>query len=188
MSELSKQQLAAEKLDKELKKAKEKDFAEPIIGYLKQRINEDEGFAEDVLKESKTWSGCFSYVYDQAKKMAGGQKALGVRNDVVFEWAEDYFRKDDKDLKASKKSSSAGKKAKQTPTKPAEKPKASTEETKSVDNVEKTVDKATESVSMKPTLTESVSEKPKKEKKPKPKKEDMSGQLSIFDLFGGLDG
>ncbi len=170
MSEQNKQKLAVDKLTDELKKAKEKDFAEPIIEYLTQRVNDDEGFAEDVLKETKVWSKCFSFIYEQAKKLAGSQKAIGVRNDMVFEWAEDYFRKEDKDLANVKP------KAKSKVTKMPTNTKPTSGVTNIVDNVDNLGDKVTKSV------TE------KKPKKQKPKKEDMSGQMSIFDLFGGLDG
>ncbi len=170
MSEQNKQKLAADKLAEELKNAKEKDFAEPIIEYLIQRVNDDEGFAEDVLKETKVWSKCFSFIYEQAKKLAGSKKAIGVRNDMVFEWAEDYFRKEDKDLASAKP------KAKSKATKMPTNVKPTSGVTKIVDNVDKSVEKVTDTV---------IEKKPKKQK---PKKEDMSGQMSIFDLFGGLDG
>ena len=171
MSELNKQQLASEKLDAELKKAKEKDFAEPITAYLKERIADDEGLAEDVLKKEKSWSGCFEFIYSMAKKTAGGKRAIGISHETVFEWAEDYFRKEDKDLKNTKP-------AKKASGKKQEKTKASSDITKTVDNVDKNVDKQTDIVSKQ-------QEKPKKQNK---KKEDMSCQMSIFDLFGGLDG
>ena len=147
MSELNKQEAAVKKLQAELKKVKdeiEKGFAEPVIEYLEKRIGEDEGFAEDVLKSGKTWSGCFSYLFSQAKQMAGGKKQLAVRNDAVFEWAEDYYRKEDKDLKTgSKKASSASKTAKPKTEAAMKEGQAepSTTKTKIVDKEEKTVDK-----------------------------------------------
>ena len=88
----SSQQLAVEKLQGELKKAKNKTFAEPIIEHLISRCQEDAGFAEDVLGEKKTYENCDAYIYSMAKKEAGNSRQVAIRNDTVFEWAEDYYR------------------------------------------------------------------------------------------------
>ena len=61
-------QLAEEKLKKELAAAKDKSFADPIISYLLKRCEEDEGMAEDVAQEYKTWQKCFDYIYRQARQ------------------------------------------------------------------------------------------------------------------------
>ncbi len=87
--------LAEEKLKKEMKAAKDKSFVEPIIGYLLERCREDEELAEDVVQEHKTWQKCFDYIYEQARKQMKGNCAA-VRDNVVYEWAEDYYHKDDK--------------------------------------------------------------------------------------------
>ena len=68
-------QLAEEKLKKELAAAKDKSFADPIIGYLLERCREDEGLAEDVVQDHKTWQKCFDYIYSQARKQAQGNCA-----------------------------------------------------------------------------------------------------------------
>lgn len=87
---------AIAKLNEELQKAKDKTFAEPILSYLIKRCEEDAGLCEDVCQEHKTWGKCFAYVYEQAKKLAKGERQCAVRDDVVYEWAEDYYHKDDK--------------------------------------------------------------------------------------------
>lgn len=93
---------AIAKLKRELENAKDKSFSEPIIEYLIKRCEEDPSMAEDVCQEHKTWDKCFSYIYGQARKHASGKSQCAVRNDVVFEWAEDYFHMDDKALEEQK--------------------------------------------------------------------------------------
>lgn len=61
-------QKAREKLEAEKKKATQKNFAEPVITYLMKRCEEDQGLAEDVMQEGKTWNKCFSYIVEQARK------------------------------------------------------------------------------------------------------------------------
>ncbi len=46
-------QRAKEKLEGELKNAKDKNFADPVITYLLKRCEEDDGLAEDVLQNHK---------------------------------------------------------------------------------------------------------------------------------------
>ncbi len=61
-------QKAREKLEAEKKKATQKNFADPVITYLMKRCEEDQGLAEDVMQEGKTWSKCFNYIVEQARK------------------------------------------------------------------------------------------------------------------------
>lgn len=49
-------QKAREKLEAEKKKATQKNFADPVITYLMKRCEEDQGLAEDVMQEGKTWN------------------------------------------------------------------------------------------------------------------------------------
>ena len=103
---------AIKKLKEELEKAKEKTFAEPIIQYLLKRCNEDKGLCEDVCQEHKTWEKCFEYIYEKARELAKGQRQCAVRDDVVYEWAEDYYHKDDKAEEEEKAKKEAEKKPK----------------------------------------------------------------------------
>lgn len=160
---------AKEKLQAELKAAKEKDFAEPIINYLLKRCEEDNGLAEDVVQKHKTWGKCFSYICSKAKGQAKGNCAA-VRDDVVYEWAEDYYHKDDK----------------------AEEEKKA----KEAENLKKHRTEAAKKASAKTTTKAPVTERktdnspktaePKKQEEPKPKKnsKDMDGQLDLFSMMG----
>lgn len=92
---------AVTKLQEELKKAKDKSFADPIIKHLIERCRESESLASDVCQDHKTWEKCYKYIYEQARKQAKGS-SCAVRDDVVYEWAEDYYHKDDKALQDKK--------------------------------------------------------------------------------------
>lgn len=151
---------AIKKLEKDMKAEKDKNFAEPVIGYLIGRCKEDAGLSQDVLQEHKTWKKCFDYIYGQARKQAvGGSGAFAVRDDVVYEWAEDYYHKDDKKEKARK---AAERKKEQEEGKKREKPAQNDAEV------------------AKPK------KEPKPKEKPKPQKgsQDMDGQMDIFSIMG----
>ena len=119
-------QKAREKLEAEKKKAAQKNFADPVIAYLLKRCEEDQGLAEDVMQEGKTWDKCFKYIVGQARKQSYG-RAAAVEDSVVYEWAEDYYHKEDKPEPVKKEN---GKKptAKKSASKPsAKKSKPETE-------------------------------------------------------------
>lgn len=151
---VSVKQMAKEKLEKEMKADKDKTFAEPVIGYLLKRCEDDLGLAQDVVQEHKTWKKCLDYIYGQARKQATENRAV-VRNDVVYEWAEDYYHKDDKAEEEKKAREAAERKKKQEER--AKKAKAE------------------------PQKTESP--KPKEEPKPKKNNKDMDGQLDMFSMI-----
>ena len=163
--------VAKEKLEKELKNAKDKSFAEPIISYLLKRCEEDEGVAEDVAQEHKTWNKCFDYIYAQARKQATDNRAA-VRDDVVYEWAEDYYHKDDKaeeEEKAKKESEAKAKRKKE---------KKATAKNKPAKTAAKSfIDKNKAKAPIK-------EEKPKEHPKPKKSGKDMEGQLDMFSMMG----
>ena len=162
----SAKQRAEEKLKREMAAAKDKSFAEPIIGYLLRRCQEDEGLAQDVAQEHKSWQKCFDYVYSQARKQTKGHCAA-VRDEVVYEWAEDYYHKDDKAEEAEKAKKAAENKAKR---------KKSAAERKSVKTKEET-DKA-EKISAPPKA-----EAPKESPKPKKSGKEMDGQIDMFTMI-----
>ncbi|MCD7824573.1 MAG: PcfK-like family protein [Clostridiaceae bacterium] len=155
-------QRAKEKLEKEMQDANDKTFAEPVITYLLKRCEEDEGIAQDVIQEHKTWAKCFDYIYAQAKKQSKGQCAA-VRDDTVYEWAEDYYHRDDKAEEEKKAKAEAERKKKAAAAKKAT-PKA-----------EK---KAETSKPARAPKAEPKQEKPKKNSK------DMDGQMDIFSMMG----
>ena len=180
----SSQQLAVEKLQGELGKARNKAFAEPIIEYLISRCKEDAGFAEDVLGEKKTYENCDAYIYSLAKKEAGNNRQVAIRNDTVFEWAEDYYRME-KAWEPSK--GSAQKPASSKASKNKSEKKNPSKTTKSVDKSEKITEPETKTVpgKAKKKDPEKKEEQKPKEKKAEPKKKqtDISGQLTLFDLM-----
>lgn len=154
-AQASAKQMAKEKLEKEMKADRDKTFAEPVIGYLLKRCEDDLGLAQDVMQEHKTWKKCFDYIYEQARKQATGNRAA-VRDDVVYEWAEDYYHKDDKAEEEKKAKEAAERKKRQE----EKAKKAKTE----------------------PQKTET----PKSREGPKPKKNsrNMDGQLDMFSMMG----
>lgn len=160
-------QRAEEKLKKELAAAKDKSFADPIIGYLLERCREDKGLAEDVVQDHKTWQKCFDYIYSQARKQAQGSCAA-IRDDVVYEWAEDYYHKDDKAEEEKKAKKAAEARAKR------ENSAAEKKTVKAKGNTDKT-----EKVSAPPKP-----EAPKAPPKPKKAGKEIDGQLDLFAMMG----
>ena len=154
---------AVTKLQEELKKAKDKAFADPVIKHLIERCEESESLASDICQDHKTWEKCYKYIYEQARKQAKGS-SCAVRDDVVYEWAEDYFHKDDK--------AEGDKKAKEA----AERKKKQDEKTKA--------DRKKKEVSKPAVEPEKKTEAPKPEAKPKRNNKDMDGQLDMFSLLG----
>ena len=63
---------AVTKLQEELKKAKDKAFADPVIKHLIERCEESESLASDICQDHKTWEKCYKYIYEQARKQAKG--------------------------------------------------------------------------------------------------------------------
>ena len=149
-----------EKFQKLIKEAgNDKSNAEAIVEYLRTRCNEDMGMREDVVQEHKTWKRLFNHLYEQARKLKKSGNMVAVRDNVVFEWTEDYFRKDDK--------ADAEKEAKKQ------------KEAKEKSEARK---KEIEAAVKKPE--EEKKEEPKKEE-PKPKqKGQIEGQMDLFSMFG----
>lgn len=159
-------QRAKEKLEKELNDAKDKNFADPVIKYLLKRCEEDDGLSSDVLQPHKTWAKCFTYIYEQARKQRDGNCAA-VRDDVVYEWAEDYFHLDDKAIEEKKKKEEEKRKKQQKQDAEKRKQQISKQKPAKEKAPEKTPDA-----------------KPVKEvKKQAPKKNETEGQMSLFDLL-----
>jgi hypothetical protein len=169
---------AKQKLEEELKKAKDKTFADPVIKYLLERCAEDTGLAEDVLLEHKTWPKCLEYIFSQARKQAGKERQCAVRNDVVFEWAEDYYHRDDK-KEAEAEKARAAKKENDTKKKAAD-PKEKTAQLLKKNN-KRSRKPEPKSEEKKPDTNAEVK---KQEKKPAPPKaKEVEGQMSMFDFM-----
>ena len=165
-------QKAKEKLEAEKKKATQKNFADPIIAYLLKRCEEDQGLAEDVMQEGKTWNKCFNYIVEQARKQSNG-RSTAVEDQVVYEWAEDYYHKYEKPETVKKEKSK-----KPATTKKTEAPTKKVTETKK--DVQKTKDDS--KVSEKPVKKDAAS-KQRKTEKTSTKSSELSGQMSLFDLL-----
>lgn len=75
----------------------EKDgLFEPVMKHLLLRIEEDSGLLAD--SEGKTWDNCSRYIMDKARKQAQNGCAV-IRDEQVYEWAEDYCRLTDEEYK-----------------------------------------------------------------------------------------
>lgn len=165
-------QKAKEKLEAEKKKATQKNFADPIITYLLKRCEEDQGLAEDVMQDGKTWNKCFDYIVNQARKQSNG-KSTAVEDRVVYEWAEDYYHKYEKPETAKKE-----KDKKPATTKKTEAPAKKVTEIKK--DIQET--KNDSKVSEKPEKKDAAS-KQRKTEKTSTKSSGLNGQISLFDLL-----
>ena len=99
---------AKQKLEQELKESNNKEFAEPVINYLLKRIQESNALAADICQEHKSCGGCLNYIYEKAREELSGKNGA-IRDDVVYEWAEDYYHKDDKEEVEKELNKSKGK-------------------------------------------------------------------------------
>lgn len=175
---------AVKKLQGELKSAKE-GYAEPILSHMIDRCKESETLADAVCQTHKTWEKCFKYIMDQARKLKSGNCAV-VKDSVVYEWAEDYYRLDDKALeeKKTKEAKEREKKQKADQQKRLDGMKKRAE--KKAKAVEK--DKVAKEAPKPETKLEAKADKPKKEpeKKEAPKKRsnELEGQMDLFSMMG----
>lgn len=167
-------QKAKEKLEAEKKKATQKNFADPVITYLLKRCEEDQGLAEDVMQEEKTWNKCFNYIVEQARKQSNGRNTA-VEDQVVYEWVEDYYHK---------------KEEKPAPTKKAGGKKTSDKKHVTAKNAVLSTKKATEMSKSEEAVQENkkavkkdVANKQQKKGKTNAKSSELSGQMSLFDLL-----
>ena len=172
---------AVTKLQEELKKAKDKSFADPIIKHLIERCRESESLASDVCQDHKTWEKCFKYIMDQARKLKSGNCAM-VKDSVVYEWAEDYYRLDDKALEEKKAVEAKEREKRQK-----------ADQQKRLDSMKKRAEKKAETagkdkVAKEAPKPETKADKPKKEpeKKEAPKKRsnELEGQMDLFSMMG----
>lgn len=104
---------AAGKLDSEIKGSKN-ESAKAIVEYLKKRARESENLANDILKPSKTWNKCWEYIYSKAAKLPREGRVLAVRDETVYEWAEDYYLNAKEEKKPAEKKPAPSAKPKKT--------------------------------------------------------------------------
>lgn len=155
---------AKKKLEEELKKAEDTTFAELVIKQLLNRCEEDSGLAQDVIQEHKTWSKCVDYIHNEAKKQMRKMQAV-IRDVVVYEWAEDYYHKDDKAEEEAKAKEEA-------------------ERIKRQKEIEKKAERTKKSVT-KDTNKKLLKEEPiKKQETTKKNTKDIEGQMDLFSMMG----
>lgn len=203
---------AAKKL-KGWKQANKHPYSTLICDHLIKRCGEDAGFAQDVLKESKTWAGCFRFIKGKARNKASEGVAC-IEDHVVYEWAEDYIRSEEvqesakaaaggakKSTKTSKIARKSGKNARsdkdiahpdtEDAHIAAEAAQPETDETGA--RAEEPENKAEARVKKSKSETKEANTKSKelksktKEAKPEKVKKDkneMDGQIDLFSLFG----
>lgn len=159
---------SCEKLRGELEKADDKQFADPVIRYLIKRCGEDAGLAQDVMQEHKSWKKCYGYIFEQAQKQAKKERSIAVRSDVVFEWAEDYYHKDNQAEEEKKAREAAGrrKKEEERKRKAAEQHAAEKKKPKQAAKKE-----------------EKEKEKPAEPQEPKKNRKEIDGQMDLFSMM-----
>lgn len=173
-------QKAKEKLEAEkaLKTTKvngcmvDESITSETIDYLMKRCEDDQGLAEDVIQDNKTWYKCLEYIIDQVKKKSGGA-STAVKHCVVYEYAEDYYHKEEKTETAKKE-----KDKKPATTKKTEAPAKKVTEIKK--DIQET--KNDSKVSEKPEKKDAAS-KQRKTEKTSTKSSGLNGQISLFDLL-----
>lgn len=162
-------EIAIAKLKKELEnigKSVASEFENDVLSFLIERCKEDPPLAECICQEHKTWNKCKKYVNDKAMETIEERKGtvcVAVRNDTAYEWAEDYYRLDDKEEEERK--------AKEK----AEREKAAAERAKKAKAAKKQ-----EKSKPKKTGNAKTSSEPQKAKK---NKNAIEGQTSLFDLM-----
>lgn len=157
---------AKKKLEQELKDSNNKGFAEPVINYLLKRIQESNALALDICQDHKSCGRCLNYIYEKAREELSGKNGA-IRDDVVYEWAEDYYHKDDREEVEKELKESKGK-------------------AKKIEPIQKEEPKPNNLGSEKPN--KEVNKEVKKDGKPasvgKKKNENIDGQLDMFSLLG----
>lgn len=161
---------AVAKIQSELKNASDKSFAESVLNHIIERVRDSESLAKDVLQNHKTWDKCYQYIRDQARKVIKGNAGC-VRDSVVYEWAEDYYRLDDKAAEEKKAREAAERKKKEEERRQKEKEKAKS---------------GKKAHAKKPVPASNNQPVAVTESKPqnKPKKNEIDGQMDLFSLMG----
>ena len=96
------QKSAVKKLDKE-RETETGGYAQAIAEYIKTRCEDDKGMAEDVMRKNKNLKGCLGYINSKARGKAKNNVAV-IKDELVYEWAEDYYRDNAGEAKKAKES------------------------------------------------------------------------------------
>lgn len=86
-----------ERLSEMIKGQKDK-YLQIIVNHLMLQTEMSEAF----LNEEKDLKGMASYIQDLAKKQATNNVAV-IEDEIVFNWAKDYFNKSNEELGIKKK-------------------------------------------------------------------------------------
>lgn len=177
---------AREKLEKELEGAKDKSFAGPVIRHLLKRCEEDAGLAEDVAQEHKTWDKCFRHIFSRAQEQAKGERSAFVLDDVVYEWAEDYYRKDDKEEEEKKAREEAERKKREAARRKKAAEDLKARKKREAARKKKTAEDSQPASQKAETCVEKLGEEKEQKSRMKPKKnsKDMEGQIDLFSMMG----
>lgn len=159
---------AIQKLEEAKKQADKNDtMAKAVLDQLIKRVEDSEALAADILQEHKTWTECRDYIVAEAKKRAhksGGGNMACIEDRIVYEWAEDYFHKDDKkeeEAAAKKKAEADARRNKAKEVKQLPSQKAGTYAKK-----------------------EKTEKQESTEPEEKSKNDGMTGQMDIFSMLG----
>lgn len=99
VKEDSKNKTAEGKIIEQLKTDRNSHIpSEPISKFLINKANEDSEFAKFILIETKSMKKCFDYVEKEVIKELQKTKSGWIDDDVVYNWAVDYFKTDDAEL------------------------------------------------------------------------------------------
>ena len=169
MSEVIKQALA--KLEKESTSsgANNNVPAIPIYNHLKKVCEQNEDFAELVVKPENTLEKCFSYIYSVVEKEVTerkGTQSVWYSDEKTYETAEEYYRIGEVELerrREEKKKADEAKRAEESAKRKEESDKMAAEA------------KAKKKAARKNNKSESAPAKPDKPKKP------TTSQISLFD-------
>lgn len=153
-------------MERVIEKFKDETGASRIIAdYLITRATTEGEFIEKLMNEKKNMNDCLSYVTDQARKEANGNRNVCIDDQTVFGWAVHYFWEEElEDWKPTK--------AKVTTSKTKKSDEDTDEESEDEDAEERTSKK-------------SPNKKVIEVAKPTPAKKEkgvLEGQLSLFDM------
>lgn len=85
---------ASDALDEQLK-ARSKALDESVISYLITLCQKDVSFARLVIHPVKAYDKCRKLIWDRVKAvMIPGDMCCCIDNNVVYEWAADYYKED----------------------------------------------------------------------------------------------
>jgi hypothetical protein len=142
-------------------------IAEHLIDCLK---NGNEELAAQVMAEHKTFQKCIDFVCEQCKKHLNGAQTGQIADAEVYQMAMDYFAMDDAALERQKALDEAEREEKR------KKQIAENERLAAERKAQAEADNA-----------KKAAQKAEQKKAEAAKKKQVTGQLSLFDDFGGED-